>query len=161
MPSIELTLGLQGLKQLCRHLAAGLNAGDSVLLSGALGSGKTQFVKYLAEELSSSDEVTSPTYGLANFYQTERMPMLHIDTYRLDSLGEFRQLGLDEFFDSHLAVVEWADLVRGEFDNPVMVELSFPSGGAEEAGSGKRKVVISWSDAGRDQVGDLLELVAD
>ena len=107
LASVEKSFDLPQLQRLCEALAKQLQAGDCLLLNGPLGSGKTQFVSCLARALCSTDQVSSPTYGLANFYQTSSVPILHIDTYRLEDQAEFRQLGLDEYYDSHLVLVEW------------------------------------------------------
>ena len=146
MASIEKTLDLQQLKQVCDKLAQGLNAGDCLLLNGPMGSGKTQFVTCLAQSLKSVDPVSSPTYGLANFYHTSRMPILHIDTYRLADQAEFRQLGLDEYFESHLVLVEWGEMVRSDFEDVLDVTLAFPENhqSEEPADATTRQLIFSW-----------------
>lgn len=150
MESVEKSLDLHQLKQLCLQLAQNLGTGDCILLDGPLGSGKTQFVTLIAEALASSDQVSSPTYGLANFYHSPTLPILHIDTYRLADQAEFRQLGLDEFYDSHLVLVEWAEKVRSDFENPLQVRLFFAD---DTADTTSRRLVLSWeSDDWRAKV---------
>ncbi|NKB53978.1 MAG: tRNA (adenosine(37)-N6)-threonylcarbamoyltransferase complex ATPase subunit type 1 TsaE [Rhizobiaceae bacterium] len=139
LASIEKRLDLEQLQQVCDRLAEQLRAGDCLLLHGPLGSGKTQFVSCLAVALETTDPVSSPTYGLANFYHTGRMPILHIDTYRLADEAEFRQLGLDEYFDSHLVLVEWGEKVRSSFEDVLEVTLAF----ADEF-DGSRQIAFSW-----------------
>ncbi|MEP1209326.1 MAG: tRNA (adenosine(37)-N6)-threonylcarbamoyltransferase complex ATPase subunit type 1 TsaE [Rhizobiaceae bacterium] len=146
MASIKTSLDLEQLQLVCTRLAGQLKAGDCLLLNGPLGSGKTQLVTCLAGALGSVDPVTSPTYGLANFYHTDRMPILHIDTYRLADQAEFRQLGLDEYFDSHLVLVEWGEKVRSDFEGPLIVTLAFPDDhrNADSAAAAIRLLTFSW-----------------
>lgn len=138
--SREINLGLDQLQKLCERLAERLQPGDSILLHGPLAAGKTQLVKFLAEALGTGDPITSPTFGLANFYKTNSMPILHIDTYRLENQAEFRQLGLDEYFDNHLTLVEWGEKVRTDFEDPLEVTFDFAS-------EGEREIILSWQGA--------------
>lgn len=126
MAMMEKQLDLSGLRDLSASIAPQLQAGDNLLLHGPMGSGKTQFVQLLVEALGSQDTVTSPTYGLANFYDTVTMPVLHIDTYRLENAAEYHQLGLNEFYDSHLTLVEWGDKVADDFDDTLNVSFAIP-----------------------------------
>jgi tRNA threonylcarbamoyladenosine biosynthesis protein TsaE len=92
-----------------REFAASLQSGDVVGLCGDLGAGKTHFVKGLAVGLGSLAAVTSPTFTLVHEYRDGRMPIFHIDFYRLESPGEVAQIGLDEFLDAGgVTVIEWA-----------------------------------------------------
>lgn len=101
--------------QLARILARRLVPGDTILLTGPLASGKTTFVKAVAAALGSSDLVTSPTFTLAQFYATPTAAVLHIDAYRLDDIAEYRDLGLDEYAETAINLVEWGEKVASEF----------------------------------------------
>jgi tRNA threonylcarbamoyladenosine biosynthesis protein TsaE len=106
-------------------LAARLRAGDVVLLTGDLGVGKTAFVKAVAEALGATDPVTSPTFTLAQHYPTPTTPIVHVDTYRLDSIGEYRDLGLDDAYPPEsVFLIEWGDLVAGEFADPLRIHIA-------------------------------------
>lgn len=144
----QATFDIAGLEGFCTVLAAQLRAGDCLLLNGPLGSGKTQIVKFLAQALKCSDPVTSPTYGLANFYATQSMPILHIDTYRLSSIDEFHQLGLDEYFDSHLTLVEWGDQVKNEFYDHLELWLDFATE-KQATGSNEQRRRIEFTGRGK------------
>lgn len=104
-------------------LAERLAPGDTVLLNGDLAAGKTTFVKAVAAALGSSDLVTSPTFALAQFYSAKETPVLHIDTYRLADVEEFRDLGLDEYAETAVNLVEWGAKVAGEF--PCHLSIAF------------------------------------
>src|SRR5215475_9269213 len=83
-----------------RALAPVFRPGDMILLDGQLAAGKTTFVKAVAAARGSADVVTSPTFTLANFYSTPTDTILHIDAYRLSGVPEFRDLALDDYFES-------------------------------------------------------------
>jgi len=91
-------------------LAAALNAGDVVLLSGNLGAGKTAFVRGLAQGLRvDPGDVSSPTFTLVHEYRGGRLTLYHVDLYRLDRAAT-EDLGLEELgvADGVLAI-EWPD----------------------------------------------------
>ena len=119
-----------------RELAATLSAGDVVLLYGDLGAGKTAFVRGLAEGLGiASDEVSSPTFTLVQEYRAGRLPLVHVDLYRLDDPREVDDLGLDEIAASGVLAIEWAE------------KLAVPPRGAlgvrlEHAGDTERRITI-------------------
>lgn len=94
-----------------RRFAPLLTAGDIVVLSGRLGSGKTLFVSGIAEGLGITERITSPTFLIAKTYRSGFLPLLHADVYRLGSVAEFDDLGLmDEAADGAL-VIEWGQAV--------------------------------------------------
>jgi tRNA threonylcarbamoyladenosine biosynthesis protein TsaE len=93
-----------------RSLAGTLQPGDVVLLSGALGAGKTVFVRGLAEGLGANPtEVTSPTFTLIQEYRAPRLTLYHVDLYRLEP-KEVDDLGLDELLAQEgIMVLEWPE----------------------------------------------------
>ena len=82
-----------------------LQAGSLVLLEGPLGAGKTTFVRGALLALGHEGSVRSPSYNLIQLYETSP-PVLHADLYRLESATD---LGLDEYADTHITLVEWAE----------------------------------------------------
>lgn len=99
--------------------------GDVILLEGELGAGKTTFTQGLAAGLGVSADVLSPTFALMSEYRKGRIPLLHVDAYRLSSASEADQLGLDEYIDGGwAAVVEWAGNIAGALPNDAL-ELLF------------------------------------
>ena len=84
-------------------------AGDIILLVGQLGAGKTCFTQGIARGMSIHEYTASPTFVLVREYRG-KLPLYHIDLYRLDRIEEVTQLGLDDYFSGNgVCVVEWAD----------------------------------------------------
>lgn len=96
-----------------RRFAALLSAGDLVLLSGRLGSGKTLFVAGLAQGLGIEERVLSPSFVILKSYRDGFLPLLHADVYRLGSMAEFDDLELSEGAGNGVLVVEWGEAVAG------------------------------------------------
>jgi tRNA threonylcarbamoyladenosine biosynthesis protein TsaE len=93
-----------------QRLASALSAGSVVLLFGDLGAGKTAFVRGLAGGLGASrDDVSSPTFTLVQEYRGGRLPLFHVDLYRLNDPREIDDLGLDEIAEEGVLAVEWAE----------------------------------------------------
>ena len=106
-------------------LAPLLRTGDTLLLKGPLASGKTAFVQELVAALGSKAEVTSPTFTLAQFYQLPAGTFLHVDAYRLSSVAEFRDLGLDDYVSESIAAIEWGDIVAEDFSRALSIAFEF------------------------------------
>jgi tRNA threonylcarbamoyladenosine biosynthesis protein TsaE len=85
-----------------------LRAGDLVVLAGPLGSGKTAFAQGVARGLGVTDPVVSPTFTIVREYHG-RLPLAHVDVYRLERLQELHDLGFDEMLDDRVTLVEWGD----------------------------------------------------
>ena len=97
-------------RAVARDLARDLRAGDVVALSGPLGSGKTVFVRGLAEGLGGEPRaVASPTFAILHEYDCGRGPaFVHLDLYRIpDDERELREIGLPDVLEGRIAAVEW------------------------------------------------------
>jgi tRNA threonylcarbamoyl adenosine modification protein YjeE len=118
------TSGEGATRAVARALAATLRRGDVVLLYGDLGAGKTVFVKGLAEGLGiDAAEVTSPTFTLVHEYAGPRLPLVHLDLYRLDRT-DLDDVGLDpEAAARGVVVVEWAERLRQAPAGAIAVEI--------------------------------------
>jgi tRNA threonylcarbamoyladenosine biosynthesis protein TsaE len=115
-----------------RELAARLGAGDIVLLFGDLGAGKTAFVRGLAEGLGIDPaEVSSPTFTIIQEYRGGRLPLLHVDLYRLEP-NEVDDLGLDELGERAVVAIEWAERLPRPAVHAVPVRISHARGDIRE-----------------------------
>ena len=86
-----------------------LKTGDVVALIGDLGSGKTCLIQGICAGLDVEDDVTSPTFTLINEYRG-RIPVAHVDLYRLEDAESVLDLGYDEYIDGDgVCLIEWAD----------------------------------------------------
>lgn len=98
-------------KEIAASLADQLAAGDVLLLEGNLGAGKTTFTKGIAEGLGIQRIIKSPTYTLIREYDEGRLPLYHMDVYRLEETGG-TDLGLEEYFEGEgVSVIEWATFI--------------------------------------------------
>ena len=105
------TTSVDDTRALAAELAPLTAPGDLILLAGDLGAGKTAFVQGLARGLGVVEQVTSPAFVLARPY-AGRVPLLHLDVYRLDYLQELHDLGITELLDEGgVTVIEWGDVV--------------------------------------------------
>jgi tRNA threonylcarbamoyladenosine biosynthesis protein TsaE len=95
-----------------RRFAALLTAGDIVVLSGRLGSGKTVFASGVASGLGISARITSPTFLIEKVYRGGFLPLIHADVYRLGSLGEFEDLELADEGRDGAVLIEWGDAIE-------------------------------------------------
>jgi tRNA threonylcarbamoyladenosine biosynthesis protein TsaE len=111
-------------KAIAAALAGLLEPGDVVGLTGDLGAGKTRFVQGAAAALEVEDPVVSPTFMLVRTYEG-RVPLHHVDAYRLSGSAELEDLGLEEVLPGDaIAFVEWADRVADALP-PNWLELAF------------------------------------
>ncbi len=109
-----------------RDLARTLRAGDVVLLNGELGAGKTAFVRGLAEGFGvPPEDVSSPTFTLIQEYRSGRMPLFHVDLYRLDDPREIEDLGIDEIARDGVMAIEWAEKLPRAIDGAIRVSIEY------------------------------------
>jgi tRNA threonylcarbamoyladenosine biosynthesis protein TsaE len=112
-------------ERLGERMARHARPGSLIGLVGDLGAGKTQFAKGFARGLGVTEPILSPTFALIHQYTSGRLPLYHIDFYRLNSSEQIRAAGLDEFFGSDgVTVVEWWDRWEGR-PPPGLWEFTF------------------------------------
>jgi tRNA threonylcarbamoyladenosine biosynthesis protein TsaE len=118
------------------RLAAELDAGAVVLLSGDLGAGKTAFVRGLAAGLGiDPDEVTSPTFTLVHEHRGGRLPLVHVDLYRLER-ADLDEIGLDsDLASAGVVAVEWAERLARDVAGATRIRI-------EDEGEDKRRIRI-------------------
>ncbi|HET6911162.1 MAG TPA: tRNA (adenosine(37)-N6)-threonylcarbamoyltransferase complex ATPase subunit type 1 TsaE [Mycobacteriales bacterium] len=97
------------MRELGRQLSASLQPGDLVLAIGDLGAGKTTLVQGIGAGLGVRGDVLSPTFVIARVHRDGRVPLVHVDAYRLESVEEIDDLDLDASLDESVTVVEWGE----------------------------------------------------
>ena len=92
-----------------------LKSGDVIAMTGTLAAGKTTITKGIAKALGITDVVTSPTFCLISEYEGTKMPLYHMDVYRLDGPEDFINLGVEDMLDGDgVCIVEWSEKVSSE-----------------------------------------------
>lgn len=100
---------LAAVGELGRRIAARLEPGDVVALSGNLGTGKTTLARAIIAACGHEGEVPSPTFTILETYPDCRPPLVHADFYRLSSPSEAAELGLDDYRDGAALIAEWPE----------------------------------------------------
>ena len=143
MSSQTLTLSLlspEQTTQTARDLGAVLKGGDTILLTGDVGAGKTHFARSLIQsQLTTAEDVPSPTFTLVQTYETRLGQIWHADLYRLSSSIEVEELGLTDAFDTAICLVEWPDRL-GTLRPDDALDLTF-----ETTGDDTRRLTAKWS----------------
>ena len=107
---IELS-GLDKTEELAKVIGEVALPGDNLVLTGDLGAGKTTLTKGIARGLGIEQMIKSPTYTIIRQYDQGRLPLYHMDIYRVAASGA--DLGLDEYFEGEgLSVIEWGNLLE-------------------------------------------------
>ncbi|MDD9923989.1 MAG: tRNA (adenosine(37)-N6)-threonylcarbamoyltransferase complex ATPase subunit type 1 TsaE [Boseongicola sp.] len=104
---------LEDTTKFAERLATRVSPGTCILLEGDLGSGKTHFARALIhsklDELGLWEDVPSPTFTLVQTYVAGDLEIWHADLYRLQSVDELEELGLEDAFESAVTLIEWPD----------------------------------------------------
>jgi tRNA threonylcarbamoyladenosine biosynthesis protein TsaE len=137
-----------------------LRISDVLILTGELGAGKTTLVRGIASGLGAAEHVASPTFTLVREYVTGRVPVAHVDVFRLDRVQDVVDLGLDELEGGAcVLIVEWGDAVEELLpDDRLRVELTTEDPAAE---NDARRITITSAGASWLERADELEAVTD
>jgi tRNA threonylcarbamoyladenosine biosynthesis protein TsaE len=124
------------------RIAARLQPGDVVLLSGDLGAGKTTLIRGACRALGVTGPVTSPTFTIGQRYEGGRLPVSHLDLYRLQSLEDEDPALLDDYLRRDgVAFIEWPGAGEGELGRPALeVRLA-------HVGEQSRRIEVEWASA--------------
>ena len=101
-------------KELAEKLASESIQGDCFALFGDLGCGKTTFVKYFIQYLTSNEtQVQSPTFNIIKTYESEICEILHADLYRLETVEDVINIGILDELNDKIVLIEWPELIEG------------------------------------------------
>ena len=116
--------------QLGRTLASHLEAGDVIAFYGDLGAGKTTMIKGVAAGLGVRDVVKSPSFVIVTEY-AGRLPIYHVDLYRLNENSDFESIGLDSYLEGDgVCLIEWAERAEKALpDRAIRVRMSVEGSG--------------------------------
>ena len=89
-----------------------LKIGDTVVLTGDLGSGKTKLTEGILTYYKLEEEISSPTFTIVNEYIKDDIKIFHFDVYRLEDSSEFYAIGGDEYFEKGICIIEWGELIQ-------------------------------------------------
>ena len=92
--------------------AKNLKAGDIIILSGELGSGKTKFTQGVLRHFGLENEISSPTFTIVNEYNTKDVNIYHFDLYRLSDIDEFYAIGGEEYLSNGICIFEWGEMLE-------------------------------------------------
>jgi tRNA threonylcarbamoyladenosine biosynthesis protein TsaE len=131
-------------------IAARVQAGDVVALTGGVGAGKTTLARAILAALGHAGEVPSPTFTIIETYEAPhlRLPVVHADFYRLRSPDEIAEIGLDDYREGAVLLAEWPDHAGGFDREPGCLAITLELVG--ESGAGGR---IAIARGGADWVG--------
>ena len=110
-------------------LSQKLNPQSIVLLKGPIGAGKTSFVQGIANGLSISEDITSPTFALSHHYNSGKIPLIHLDLYRLENPSSAKEMFFSEEEEAlqskAILVVEWPELIEPLIENFWKIKINY------------------------------------
>jgi len=109
-----------------------LKAKSIILLKGQIGAGKTSLVKGIAEGLQIKENITSPTFALSHHYNSGKLPLIHMDLYRLEETSSAQELFLEEEEELEqnkgIMVIEWPEKIISIVDEYWLIEIKYSEG---------------------------------
>ena len=117
-------------QNISERFATFLTQGDIVCLYGEIGVGKTTFIKYLINKLQKNDmckisEIPSPTFNILNEYKLKNFTIHHYDLYRLKSKKDLDNIGIFDYEDQFINLVEWPKLLNKKKINKISIKLKY------------------------------------
>ena len=114
------------------NFSLGLKARSIILLKGQIGAGKTSLVKGIAEGLQIKENITSPTFALAHHYNSGKIPLIHMDLYRLENTLSAKELFLEEEeeleLNNGIMIIEWPEKIISLIEDYWLIEINYTSG---------------------------------
>ena len=112
-----------------KKLSQKLNPQSIILLQGPIGTGKTSFVQGIANGLSISEDITSPTFALSHHYNSGKIPLIHLDLYRLENISSAKEIFFSEEEEAlqskAILIVEWPGLIEELIENFWKIKISY------------------------------------
>ena len=112
-----------------KQLSQKLNPQSIILLQGPIGAGKTSLVKGIAQGLSISEDITSPTFALSHHYKSGKIPLIHLDLYRLENISSAKEVFYSEEEEAlqskAILVIEWPELIEPYIENFWKIKISY------------------------------------
>ena len=109
-----------------------LKAKSIILLKGQIGAGKTSLVKGIAEGLQIKENITSPTFALSHHYNSGKLPLIHMDLYRIEQTSSAQELFLEEEEEleqnNGIMVIEWPEKIISIVDEYWLIEITYSEG---------------------------------
>ncbi|MBL4859011.1 MAG: tRNA (adenosine(37)-N6)-threonylcarbamoyltransferase complex ATPase subunit type 1 TsaE [Erythrobacter sp.] len=127
---------LAAMQEFGARIAARLEPGDVVALSGGLGAGKTTLARAIIAALGHEGEVPSPTFTIVETYDHLPVPLVHADFYRLEHPSEAEEIGLDDYREGAVLIAEWPDHAGGFEHEPTCLAIAL-----ETVGEGRQAIV--------------------
>ena len=110
-------------------LSQNLKPQSIILLQGPIGAGKTSFVQGIAKGLSISEDITSPTFALSHHYKSGKIPLIHLDLYRLENISSAKEVFFSEeeeaLQNQAILVIEWPELIEPFIQNFWKIKISY------------------------------------
>lgn len=113
---MEINYQLTDVKEVAKQLLKNFKT-KTILFYGSMGVGKTTLIKALVNEIGSKDDISSPTFSIVNEYELANDKVFHFDLYRIKSLDEAYNFGIEDYLDSkHWVLIEWPELIETILD---------------------------------------------
>ena len=122
---MELIYKLSELEKASNFVLKNVNH-DIILITGEVGTGKTTLIKEYCKLIGVEETVNSPTYTLINEYQNKRGKIVHMDLYRVKDINEINELGLFEYLENNIIIIEWPEIILKMIDIKYsMINITF------------------------------------
>jgi tRNA threonylcarbamoyladenosine biosynthesis protein TsaE len=112
---LELIYKLSEIEKASNFVLKNVNR-DIILITGQVGTGKTTLIKEYCKLIGVKEIVNSPTYTLINEYQNKSGKIVHMDLYRVEDINEINELGLFEYLENNIVIIEWPEIILKMID---------------------------------------------
>ena len=122
---MEITYKLSELNKACDFIINNVK-NEIILISGDVGAGKTTLIKEYCKLIGVNEVVNSPTYTLINEYLSKNGNVVHMDLYRVKNINEINELGLFDYFENNLVIIEWPEIILKILDlNHSLLKITY------------------------------------